>query len=49
MNKLEKLKKQAEDLYDVIKRSQKEIDNPALVTGILSELTMFIDNVEDEE
>jgi len=49
MNKLEKLKKQAEELYSDISSSKKEIDNPALVMGILSELRMFIDNVEDEE
>jgi len=49
MNKLKELKKQAEDLYDDISSSKKEIDNPALVMGILSELRIFIDNVEDEE
>lgn len=32
-----------------IKHHQKEIDNPALVIGIVSELSFFIDNLEEDE
>ena len=41
--------KQAEDLKQAIKRQQKEIDNPALVLGIISELDFFIENLEENE
>jgi hypothetical protein len=40
--------KQAEELRKAIKARQKEIDNPALVMGILNELDFFIDNVEGD-
>lgn len=39
--------KQAEDLKQAIKAQQKEIDNPALVLGIVNELDFFIENVEE--
>lgn len=39
------LLKQAEELRQAIKRKEKEIDNPALVMGILSELDFFIENL----
>lgn len=41
------LKEKAIDLRNSIKRQQNEIDNPALVLSILSELDFFIENVED--
>jgi hypothetical protein len=46
---MENLIKQAEELCKTIKREEKEIDNPALVTGILSELYFFIENVQEGE
>lgn len=45
--KMKELKDQAIVLRDKIKRNQKDIDNPALVIGIISELDFFIENVED--
>lgn len=45
--KMKELKDQAIALRDKIKRNQKDIDNPALVIGIISELDFFIENVED--
>lgn len=41
--------RQAENLKNAIKGKQKEINNPALVLGIISELDFFIDNVEENE
>lgn len=41
--------KQAEALRKAIKAHEKEIDNPALVMGILNELDFFIENVEGED
>jgi len=46
---MNELIKQAEELRDAIKRKGKEIDNPALVMGIINELEFFIENVEDRE
>lgn len=46
---LNNLKQQAIELMNSIKRNQKEIDNPALVLGIISELSFFIDNLEEAE
>lgn len=40
--------KQAEELRKAIKLKQKEIDNPALVMGILNELDFFIENVKED-
>lgn len=37
----------AEELYRIIKLKQKEIDNPALVIGILNELEFFIENANE--
>jgi hypothetical protein len=46
--KMDTLIKQAEDLRKAIKRQEKEIDNPALVKGFLSELDFFIENVKED-
>jgi|GEM_PF-6604778 len=46
---MDELIKQAERLKEAIRRKQKEINNPALFTSIISELDFFIDNVEDVE
>jgi hypothetical protein len=46
---MDNLIKQAEELRKAIKREEKEIDNPVLVTGILSELDFFIENVKEDE
>ena len=43
---MNELKQQAIDLRNAIKRNSKEIDNPALILGILSELDFFIENLE---
>jgi len=45
---LNNLIKQAEELRKAIKLKQKEIDNPALVMGILNELDFFIENVKED-
>lgn len=45
--KIRRLKDEAIALRDNIKRNQKDIDNPALVIGIISELDFFIENVEE--
>jgi hypothetical protein len=39
---------QAEKLRNMIRSKRDEIDNPVLVTGILSELDFFIENVDTE-
>jgi len=39
--------KQAESLKQAIKAQEKEIDNAALVMGIVNELDFFIENVEE--
>ena len=44
---IQEVKNQAIQLKNLIKSTEKEIDNPALVLGILSELGFFIDNVEE--
>ncbi|MCU9602769.1 hypothetical protein [Pallidibacillus thermolactis] len=46
---MEELKQQAIELRKPIKQSEKEIDNPALTMGILSELDFFIENLEENE
>ncbi|HLS61510.1 MAG TPA: hypothetical protein VK044_10290 [Virgibacillus sp.] len=46
---MDELIKQAEGLIQAIKAQEKKIDNPALTLGILSELDLFIENVEDTE
>ncbi|HLR88453.1 MAG TPA: hypothetical protein VK042_01860 [Atopostipes sp.] len=44
---MDELIKQAKKLWQSIKYEEKEIDNPALTLGILSELDLFIENVEE--
>jgi len=44
---MEDLIKQAKRLRQAIKYGEKEIDNPVLTLGILSELDFFIENVEE--
>jgi hypothetical protein len=46
---MDDLVKQAETLRKSIKRKESEIDNPALVMGIMNELDFFIENVKEEE
>lgn len=46
---MDELIKQAKALKQAIKAKEKEIDNPALVMGIISELDFFIENLEDNE
>lgn len=46
---MEELKQQAIKLRKSIKRSEKEIDNPALTMGILNELDFFIENLDEDE
>jgi len=44
---MKNIKDLTDELYREIKKQQKEIDNPALVLSILSELDFFRDNVKD--
>jgi len=44
---MDELIKQAKNLRQAIKYEEKKIDNPALTLGILSELDLFIENVEE--
>jgi len=37
----------AEDLRDKIKQQEDEIDNPALVISVLSQLDNFIENIKE--
>lgn len=46
---MEELKQQAIELRKSIKRKEKEIDNPALTLGMISELDFFIENLEENE
>lgn len=46
---MEELKQQAIELRKAIKRSERKIDNPALIMGILSELDFFIENLNGDE
>ena len=41
------IKQQAIELLNGIQRNQKEIDNIALITGIINELIFFIENIEE--
>lgn len=47
--RLEKLINQAKQLYADIKAKEKEIDNPALTIGILTELSFFVENIGVDE
>jgi len=44
---MKNIKDLTDELYREIKKQQKEIDNPALVLSILSELDFFKNNVKD--
>jgi len=46
---MDELVKQATALKQAIKAQQTDIDNPALVIGILNELQFFIENVGADE
>lgn len=46
---MEHIKEAAEQLQRMIKANEREIGNPALTRGILSELDFFIENIGDSD
>lgn len=48
IEKIQEVQQQAIQLRKAIKSNERDIDNPSLVLGILSELDFFIENVEED-
>ena len=45
---MDDLIEQAEYLVNLIKSKEREIDNPSLVLGTISQLDFFIENLEED-